>query len=482
MEVSRIQNLGNRRSIYSPSLYSRQSFSYPLLSTLRNDCFEKSANVEDINKNNRSVPLRSLSFLGGIQFMNYAFETKFNRTFFAKLLREGIPDAYSDIERLIPREELDAHKAMETFSKKSQYAIKHLKKYKDSMFPVEKEILTILENLSKRHPDMTLQELIKLRYPQEEQALINQQSEVLNKMNMMIRKLPKKEFLAMRNLIKGAFDKIFAQNPIPEERFGRKRFFKELEKIEISDKAFKDKLRKVAETLPQSSDSVNAFIIKYSQPYRLRYDYNKKEMIRLPRDSQEIGERLLEPSVATDDHIYPQVMFKKEQEAIQKGEVSESDLSTLRVTTLTSSKTNMAKTDVPLDEFIEQSEYDIPRRIQHQVDRYMDICEKWLKQGKIEDAKLLSDYIVVLKDEYSRRSKLVNVDISRLEAKLPQIKEAVQKHNEKLEQKLKRKQNKNKRDDKIAKNKMAGKEYLREALGLGLEDRKMQKHSPRYSG
>lgn len=481
MEISKIQYIDNRRNIYSPSLIRKQSFTIPIKAQIQNDCFVRTAVDEKTNYRD-NIPLRSLSFLGGIKFMNYEFETKFNKVFFTKLLREGIPDAYSDIERLIPREELDAHRAMGTFSVKSQVAIKHLRKYKNSMFPVEREIFTILENLSKKHPNMTLQDLLRLRYPQVEQSLINQQSEVLNKINMMIRSLPKKEYLAMRKLIQGAFDKIFAQDPLPEERFGRKRFFMEFEKVEISDKRFKDKIRKAAEALPQSSDSVNAFIIKYSQPYRLRYDYNKKEMIKLPRDSQEIGERLLEPSVATVDHIHPQASFKKEQEAILEGELSKDELSTLRVTTLTSSKTNSAKTNIPLDKYIKQSKYDIPQRIQNQIDRYIYICEKWLKQGRIEDADLLADYIIVLRDEYQRRSKLLTIDISELESKLPQLKAAVQKHNEKMEIKLNKRQNNKNQINNRTKNKNRALDYAKEILGKDLEDRKVQKHSSRYSG
>lgn len=59
------------------------------------------------------------------------------------------------------------------------------------MFDIEKNVLTILETLSKKHPEFTLQELLQLKYPQAEKVLIKQQSNVLNKINMIIRKLPK---------------------------------------------------------------------------------------------------------------------------------------------------------------------------------------------------------------------------------------------------------------------------------------------------
>lgn len=479
MEISRIQPVENKRGIYSSGLIRRQNLPNVLQNTLNSDCFVKSSVTENILQNG-NIPSGKPCFLGGIAYIRYDFENKFNRTFFKKLIREGVPDVYSDIEHLIPREELDTHIAMKTFSKKSRCAIKHLKKYRDSMFPIEKEIFTILENLSKKHPDLNLQELLRLRYANAEQILIHQQGEVLNKINLMIRQLPKNEFLSIRKLINGSFDKIFAQDPAPEERFGRKNFLKELKKIEMSDPKIKHKIYQIAEQLPQSSDSINAFIVKYSQPYRFRFDQYKQELIKLPRDSQEIGERLIEPSIGTDDHIHPQKEFKKEQKARLKGCKKAKYLSTLRVTTLTSRKANEAKTDTPIDKFIEQSEVNIPKRIQNQIDRYILICEKWLKQGKIEDADQLSDYIMVLKDEYTRRSKLINIDIAEFEKKLPQIKSAAIAHQEKLNAKKSRKHEGKTHIKRTNNASNSHKEQYLDSSGNLIENRKVQKHTSRF--
>lgn len=477
MEISKIQFIENKKGIHSSWGKGYQYFSIPVLNTISRDCFVKNAPAEQLNGNGAIVPYQPV-FTSKIQYLDYAFENKFTRTFFNKVLREGVPDAYSDVERLIPREEYDAHRILGTFGKKSAIAIKFLKPYRNSMFPVEKEIFTILENLSKKHPDLTLQELLRLRYPQAEQVLINQQGEVLNKINLMIRQLPKKDFLKMRKVIQGAFDRIFAQELTPEERFGRKTFLAELRGVDIEDKKLKSKIYKIAETLPQSSDSVNAFIVKYSHPYKLRFDYNKQKLVRLPRDSQEIGERLLEPSLGTDDHIHPQKEFKREQAARIKGDNNARHLSPLRVTTLVSSKTNADKTDIPLDKYIEKSKYDIPKRIQNQIDRLILICEKWLKHGRIEDANLLSDYIFVLKDEYGRRSKVLNIDITELESLQPRLKTAVAMQKERANSKAKSKQ-KQKRSDNASN---THKEHYMDASGRVVENRKVQKHSSRYRG
>lgn len=479
MEITKVQLSNNNRRICHPNLMKKQSFPAVLKNTPNQDCFVKSSTTECIS-NKANIPPGKLCFLGGITYISYDFETKFTKKFFKKLIREGIPDAYSEIENLIPREELDKHKTLGTFGKRSQLAIKHLKKYKDSMFPIEKEIFSILENLSKKHPNMNIQELLRLRYANAEQILINQQSEVLNRINLTIRQLPKKEFVEMRKLINHSFDKMFTQENLPEERFGRKNFLKELSKVEISDNRIKQKIYKIAEQLPQSTESINAFIVKYSHPYRFKYNPSKDELIRLPRDSQEIGERLIEPSIGTDDHIHPQAEFKKELEARIKGQKEAGKLSTLRVTTLVSRKMNEAKTNIPIDDFIAMQSLDIPQRLQNQINRYIQICEKWLRQGKLEDADLLADYIVVLKNEYEMRSNIVKIDISEFENKIPQIKLAAQKHTDKMKSK---KQKKHEDKTHIKRSEGASnthKEHYIDPSGKVIENRKVQKHSSRF--
>lgn len=477
MEISKVQFITHRKEIpVSANNRQYQTLTVPVLNQTTADCFVKNSAAD---RNSIGILSYKPSFVGKVPFLQYDFEKKFTRSFFVKLLREGVPDAYSDIERLIPREEYDKHRQMQTFGKKSSIAVKYLKKYKNSMFPVEKEIFTILENLSKKHPDLTLQELLRLRYPQAEQVLINQQGEVLNKINMMIRSLPKQDFIKSRKLIQGAFDRIFAQEQLPEERFGRKIFLAWVRELDIADKKIKSKVYKMAEKLPQSSDSVNAFIVKYSHPYKLRYDFKKQEMARLPRDSQEIGERLLEPSIGTDDHIHAQRKFKEEQAARLHGDEEAKNKSALRVTTLTSAKANFEKSDLPLDKYIELSPYDIPKRIQHQIDRYISIGEKWLKQGRIADADLLSEYIIVLRDEYARRSNIVKVDISELERKLPQIKAAVQKQNEKAARKSGGRHKPQPNPDNASN---SHSEHYIDASGRVVENRKVQKHTSRYRG
>lgn len=361
------------------------------------------------------------SFTGNVGKVNKLFEVEFPKSFFQDLITsEKVPDAYTGVT-LVPRSQVPYFKQMGVFSCKSSVAINNLKFFKDSMFPIEKETFQLLEGLSKKHPDMNLQELLRLKYPQAEQILITQQAAILNKIHFVVRQLPRKEYNRVKEVLNRSFDKIFAPNPIPEKRFSRKVFIKELEGLDIKPKV-REKIIKIAENLPQSTNSINAFIVKYSQPYKLRYNEKTGKTVRITRDSAEIGEKFLEPSIGTVDHIHPQAAYRAEQLAKEKGKNPVTDLSTFKVTILTSKRINELKGDTSLDDFIKISNYDIPTNIQKHFDALIKIVDKWLRYGKIEHAAKLSDYILVLRDEMLLRSKIIKPDLKGFEDRVPKIK------------------------------------------------------------
>lgn len=468
MIITKIQ-FGENQRIHTNNNFQTQHCTKLLYNTDSIDCFLKSPNNTSLKE--IETPRKNVSFLGGVAYISYEFEKKFPKSFFKKLLREGIPDAYSDIE-LIPREDIDIIKSQGILKIKSSSAIKILKEYRTNMFDIEKNVLSILETLSKKHPEFTLQELLQLKYPQAEKVLIKQQSNVLNKINMIIRKLPKNEYLQMRKLIQESFNKIFEPNPTPEERFGRKIFINKLKQINISDQNIRNKIIAVAEKLPQSSNSLSAFIVKYSQPYKLRYNYETQTYTRIPRDSEELGLRLLEPSVGTDDHIHPQTAFRKEHKARLNGDETAKDMSTFRVTILTSRRMNEAKTDTALDNFIKQQNNQPIKYIQNQIKKLISIAQKWSKNGRNRDAAQLSDYILVLKEEIERRSNLVKIDLGNFETEIPKIKVNAQITEEK--HRIKRLKKSGHADNTHS-------EHYMERSGRILENRKVQKHSSRFS-
>lgn len=406
-----------------------------LQSVLRPNSTMERQPVTDIFK---AQTLDSVTFQGHLAKAERIFENKFNKIFFRKIANEHLPCAYTGIE-MISQKQFDELIQTKVLSGNSADVIKELKKFEKSLFPVENGIFNILKSLSEKYPEKNLQELLKLKYPIAEKKLIQQQANTLNRINMIIRDLPKEEFLKIREIVQESFDKIFAPNPNPQDRFKRKALLYKLKTQNLTNKKIQKRIIKLAEKLPNSETSVNSFIVKYSEPYRIRYE--NKNPKRIPQTSEEIALRLLRPSLATEEHIYPQAMYRAEELAARNGDETAKNLSKLRVTILTSNYINEIKKDFLFDDFAPKVKYNINENIQKHINKLIKIDKDWLNHGKIEDAALLTDYIMTLKEEFQRRSKIINIDIKDFEEKLPEIKDKIAKHIEKMENKKSKKVN-----------------------------------------
>lgn len=89
--------------------------------------------------------------------------------------------------------------------------------------------------------------------------------------------------------------------------------------------------------------------------------------------------------------------------------------------------------------FCTKSKIQYKRKYSKHINKLIKIDKDWLNHGKIEDAALLTDYIMTLKEEFQRRSKIINIDIKDFEEKLPEIKDKIAKHIEKMENKKSKK-------------------------------------------
>lgn len=413
----------------------KQSKTNLLQSVLRPKSTMERQPVTDIFK---AQTLDSVTFQGHLAKAERIFENKFNKIFFRKIANEHLPCAYTGIE-MISQKQFDELIQTKVLTGNSADVIKELKKFEKSLFPVENGIFNILKSLSEKYPEKNLQELLKLKYPIAEKKLIQQQANTLNRINMVIRDLPKEEFLKIREIVQESFDKIFAPNPNPQDRFKRKALLYKLKTQNLTNKKIQKRIIKLAEKLPNSETSVNSFIVKYSEPYRIRYE--NKNPKRIPQTSEEIALRLLRPSLATEEHIYPQAMYRAEELAARNGDETAKNLSKLRVTILTSNYINEIKKDFLFDDFAPKVKYNINENIQKHINKLIKIDKDWLNHGKIEDAALLTDYIMTLKEEFQRRSKIITIDIKDFEEKLPEIKDKIAKHIEKMENKKSKKVN-----------------------------------------
>ncbi len=379
----------------------KQSKTNLLQGVLRPNSTMERQPVTDIFK---AQTLDSVTFQGHLAKAERIFENKFNKIFFRKIANEHLPCAYTGIE-MISQKQFDELIQTKVLTGNSADVIKELKKFEKSLFPVENGIFNILKSLSEKYPEKNLQELLKLKYPIAEKKLIQQQANTLNRINMVIRDLPKEEFLKIREIVQESFDKIFAPNPNPQDRFKRKALLYKLKTQNLTNKKIQKQIIKLAEKLPNSETSVNSFIVKYSEPYRIRYE--NKNPKRIPQTSEEIALRLLRPSLATEEHIYPQAMYRAEELAARNGDETAKNLSKLRVTILTSNYINEIKKDFLFDDFAPKVKYNINENIQKHINKLIKIDKDWLNHGKIEDAALLTDYIMTLKEEFQRRSKIL---------------------------------------------------------------------------
>ena len=125
-------------------------------------------------------------------------------------------------------------------------------------------------------------------------------------------------------------------------------------------------------------------------------------------------------------------MYRAEELAARNGDETAKNLSKLRVTILTSNYINEIKKDFLFDDFAPKVKYNINENIQKHINKLIKIDKDWLNHGKIEDAELLTDYIITLKEEFQRRSKIINIDIKDFEEKLPEIKEPSQEEIQKI--------------------------------------------------
>lgn len=473
MIISRV-NTFNNENVHNS--YIKQNLSpYNAIRFCFNPKFNLTTDIFD-----RTISPSIVSFQGGLTYVGQSsFAQRFPKIFFKKLAEENLPCAYTGIE-MIPRSKYDELRESQVLNKRCALAVKFLKRFKNNLIGTEKDIFNILEAESKKHPNLKIQEILQLKYPSAEKTLIKQQSNILDKINLVGRKLPREEFIQLRKVINSAFDKIFAQDPLPEERFRRKDFLFELKNFKIKNQKDKDKIIKIAEKLPSSTSSINAFIVKYSQPYKVKVKHNS--ITKNTRDSEEIGLRLLRPFLATDEHIYPESLYNKEK--LQKLSVNpNAKVSDNMVTILTSSFVNGEKTDILLDDFIKDSKYNIPENLQKHIDRLIQIDSIWLKKGQIADSAKLADYITELKSEFERRSKLVKVDTSELDKILPDISAKYNDYLVKSEQK-RLKKSKNQIQNKSSKNNDNAANSHKERYildGKVLENRKFLRHSSRYS-
>lgn len=147
--------------------------------------------------------------------------------------------------------------------------------------------------IAQKHPEDNIEEIFKKLAPQYRTELEKEQLEVIRRINTIYGKSFPSE--AEKRLFQNILYETnqWITNKDEEEPFKRKAFLEELKRILnlpiFSNKQLTKKILLEADSLPQSTESENAFVVKYHR-----------------RKAKEIAELLLYEPMSTIEHIKPQ--------------------------------------------------------------------------------------------------------------------------------------------------------------------------------
>lgn len=182
-----------------------------------------------------------------------------------------------------------------TNSKELLNIIAEHKKY---LHPVEKKIFSMMREDISRYPELTLHDMLKRRLPVAEKRIIFEQSKIFNRIEELSRNLPKESRAEVNDLINETYERIL--DPCERSRFSRQTFLDKLKSIFVPENIRKhykgilpgwiytnlqDKIIEEAIKLPTASNSVEAFIVKYSKKDYENSNPNQKIALRILSDS-----------------------------------------------------------------------------------------------------------------------------------------------------------------------------------------------------
>lgn len=335
-----------------------------------------------------------------ILYFGSRYDSLFPAAFFNKLLHEGIPCAYTGV-KLIPKNDVRILKEMGTMQRPIDISIDYLKGFEQNLYSTEQKILKIIAKEKENYPDSNIEGIFKKLYPSSEKRLRTKQLNILNKIILESRKLPERSFNKVRNNISYIANSLTKKNakgvvldPGSIHRI--------LLKVDIRDEKLANRLTKLIKQIPTEKNSTDAYIVAKT---KLKPPHNTTL-------SQHIALDLLKSTVASNEHFWPQESYRLEE----RGKTP------FRVSVLTSHFVNQLKGNMLPDDFIKTyRRYKVKNNMQAQVDRLVQIHGQWHEVDKPSAKKLLK-YILTLKYEIEKRSKLVKINIDEFINNLSQSK------------------------------------------------------------
>lgn len=172
--------------------------------------------------------------------------------------------------------------------KTGENLIKVIKRYDKYYHDTEKAVADEICEYAVENPQANISQIVKELSIQHQENLIKEQNEILAKLKAESKTLEKSEREQYEELIDKAINA--SKNFDEQNYFKRKTFLSDLSELgsNLKDEKNFERIYSIAQNLPTSSNSINAFFIKYSR-----------------RGEEEIARRLLNPSLTTTEHVHP---------------------------------------------------------------------------------------------------------------------------------------------------------------------------------
>ena len=347
-------------------------------------------------------PVLKDSFVYNSSISNVSF-TSVDDSIVGRTIRElgDVPCPYSGV-KLIKGKELTSL-TKKKLSDASKDVIPLLEPFEERMQPVEKQVFTLLKQLSKTNPDKNLRQLLDSVRPKHLDKIKLNEYEILSKMGKYAKKrLPKDELEKFNKYIESTVKIINEQDE--NYIFRRRKFIEKLDKV-TSD--FKNKndvkvLKEMAEEIPRSGDNISTFIVKYSQ---------KDPKNHLERTPYQIGIALLRPSVGSLEHIVPRHPL----------DGSEGGTNKYSNYIYASCKMNSMRKNMPLDLWVKEHP-----EIKDNMQKYIDaVIDKINNKQAMQNCRV---YPIIVAETLKRESKgLIDLDVSRLNLSKEEIKTEMNK-------------------------------------------------------
>lgn len=227
----------------------------------------------------------------------------------------------------------------------SRHAIRILSHFKDNMHEIEALCFKKIKEISKQTPHKSLHEILMDLRPESLKKLAIKQFDVLNKIDNLGESLSTFSKTELLETTQKARNQINTNNN--EIPFARQLFIEAILEFKkgVDEKAIGEKIYQAALKFPNSTNNLDAFIVKYSL-----------------KRSEQIGQRLVSTAVASLEHIKPQSDFKRDKHLLENGIIASKGL-------------NNARCSMPFDEWIKLHPETL-RNSQKYIDTVITIINK----------------------------------------------------------------------------------------------------------